>query len=873
MSVRQLKIAEVEPRVAASTWPLRCVALAAVFVLCFGACDSIALAAAAPTPPASPGESVAATESPGRVVYEFSRLREFDDERLPLVLITAASIAILTLVWTLYRRDTAELRRPVAIGIMLLRTLALSGLLVFFLGIERRTTREIVHNSQVAVLVDVSQSMGLSDNEDPSAAGAFTRIAEVAGTLKQSPLIDQLRRDHDVNVVRFDQDVEPVVSLPKSQESRDKSQEPEAPPALDPRSSTLDEIDWPTELQPRGTQTRLGQALSEQLRLYRNAPLAGLIVISDGAQNAGIDPSAAIEAAKAANVPIYSVGIGSTQARRNIAVRDLVIPTRAFPGDTMDVTGYLQASGYKGRLVDVELRRRAASDPSGGTTIAAQQIPAGADQQMVPVSFDIEPDAPGTFIYQLQVAAPPDDSNPRDNQREAEVEVVERKTRVLLFASGPMRDYQYLRNQLFRDRSMTVDVLLQTAQPGISQESNEILDQFPSTAEDLYQYDCIVGFDPDWTELDATQVELLEKWISEEAGGLIAVAGPIHTGKWVRSTEHAKVRDLYPVQFQERLTLLDDGQYGGETPWPLDFERAGREAKFLWIEKTAEDSETAWDSFPGVYGYYSVKGEKPGATVYARFSDPEAGVSNHRPIYLANQFYGAGQVFYVGSGELWRLRSVDPAYFEVLYTKLIRHVSQGRILRGSSRGSLLVERDRYELGEPVVLRARLSDEQHKPLTAESVSAQVLRPDGVTESVKLVAETDKPGMYVGQTTVLQEGTFQVSLSIPGDDAEPLSRYLQVRVPDLERTHAQRNEKLLASLASERGAIYYNNLQTAVGGGGEHKPLGEAIDSRAEVKLLKGAPDEEFAEAQMHWLLGLVAGSLFLEWTVRRLNRLA
>jgi hypothetical protein len=840
------------------------------------ACGRLAVAAAAPTQPASPGETVAASESPGRVDYDIGRLREFDDERLPIILIAAASIAIITLVWTLYRRDTVELRRPVAIAIMLLRTLALVGLLVFFLRIERRTTREIVHNSQVAVLVDVSQSMGLSDSEDPSAAGAQTRIAEVAGMLKQSPLMDQLRREHDVNVVRFDQEIEPVVTLPvsqNSQETRDEGQEPEAPTTRNPETSTLTPVDWSAELEPRGTQTRIGQALSEQLRLYRNAPLAGLIVISDGAQNAGVEPSAAIEAAKEAHIPIYTIGIGATEGRRNIAVRDLVLPTRAFPGDTLNITGYLQSTGYKNRLLDVELRRRVAEDRAGGTTIASQQIPAGADQEMVPVSFDIEPDAAGTFVYQLLVAAPPDDSNPRDNQREAEVEVVERKTRVLLFASGPMRDYQYLRNQLYRDRSMTVDVLLQSAQPGISQEANEILDAFPSTAEQLYQYDCIVAFDPDWTELDATQVELLEKWVSEEAGGLIVVAGSIQTGKWVRSTEHEKIRDLYPVQFQERLTLLDDGHYAGETAWPLEFDRAGREAKFLWLEKTAEHSEAAWDSFPGVYGYYAVKGAKPGATVYARFSDPEAGVSDQRPVYLANQFYGAGQAFYVGSGELWRLRTLHPSYFEVLYTKLIRHVSQGRVLRGSSRGSLLVERDRYELGEPVVLRARLSDEQHKPLTVESVPAQILRPDGVTESVKLTAEADKPGIYVGQTTVLQEGTYQVSLAVPGDDAEPLSRYLQVRVPDLERTHAQRNEKLLASIASETGGIYYKELETAANGDGQLSPLGDVIESRAEVKLLTGAPDEKFAEAHMQWLLAVVAGSLFLEWTVRRLNRLA
>lgn len=815
------------------------------------------------------------TKTPGRAILEVSRLREFDDERLPLVLIAAGAIALVAVVWYLYRRDAVELSRPTRIGVMLLRCVALAGLFVFFLGIERRTTTEVVHNSQVAVLVDVSQSMGLSDTNEPSENGAGTRIDAVVAALQDSPLVADLRRVHDVNISRFDEDVEPVVTMPKSPESRVESREPEgttdSAPALNSRLSTLD---WASELQPRGTQTRLGQALAEQLRQYRDAPLAGVIVISDGAQNAGVEPGSAIEAARVAKVPLYTIGVGSTEAQRNVALRDIIVPTRAFPGDTLNVTGYLQADGYAGKSVDVELTRRLAKDPAGsGASIATERVALGDNGDAVPVSFDLEPGEAGTFVYQLRIQAPADDGNSRDNQREAEVEVIDRQTRVLLFASGPMRDYQYLRNQLFRDKTMTVDVLLQTAQKGISQESNELLERFPSTAEELYKYDCIVAFDPDWTELDATQVELLEKWVSEEAGGLVVVAGPIKTAKWTRSTEHAKLRDLYPVVFQQRLTLLDDGQYGGETPWPLTMERAGREAKFLWLGNSAEESAVAWDSFPGVYGFYAVKGEKPGATVYARFSDPEAGISSERPVYMASQFYGGGQVFYIGSGELWRLRSVDPAYFEVLYTKLIRHVSQGRILRGSSRGSLLVERDRYELGETVVLRARLSDAQHDPLTEDSVTAQLLRPDGTTEPIKLTAETERPGMYAGQATVLQEGTYQVALSLPGANEEPLSKYLQVRVPDLERTRAERNEPLLSSVAKETGGIYYNRLDAAIRGDGALKPLSEAIASRAEVKLVKGAPDKKFAEAQMNWLLGVIAGSLFIEWIVRRLNRLA
>ena len=96
-------------------------------------------------PISADAESTTTTTTPGRMVYEISRLRNYDDPRLPVA-----------------RRDTVELSPPVRFGVALLRTIALAGLFVFFLGIERRTTSEIVHNSQVAVLVDVSQSMGLS---------------------------------------------------------------------------------------------------------------------------------------------------------------------------------------------------------------------------------------------------------------------------------------------------------------------------------------------------------------------------------------------------------------------------------------------------------------------------------------------------------------------------------------------------------------------------------------------------------------------------------------------------------------------------------------------------------------------------------------
>ncbi len=829
-----------------------------------------------------------ADSGPGRVVYEVSRLREFDDLRFPIALIALGAAAIAALVWFLYQRDTHELPRSVGVLLAGLRLVAFLGLLIFFLGIERRTTREVVHNSQIAVLIDVSQSMAFIDSPPTENAAHLSRIEQVVRTLDDTPLLKELRRHHNVDIARFDQNVQPLVSLsqfsaannsPEDQSATTASTVRMAPehdqsPANNPHHPESKPLDWATELAPVGTQTRLGDALRDQLYRYRTVPLAGIVVVSDGVQNAGTEPNAAVAAARKAGIPVFTIGVGSHEPRRNLAVSDLLVPARAFPGDTVNITGYIQATGFAGRFVDVQLLRRSTEAATGsGNSLDTQRIQVGPDGEIVPVSFDIEPTAPGRTIYQFRVAAPPDDDNPRDNSRESELDVVDRETRVLIIASGPTREYRFLRDQLHRDRTMKVDVLLQTAQTGMSQDADDILSEFPSTREDLYQYDTIIAFDPDWTTLDAAQVELLENWVSDEAGGMIVVPGPIHTAQWIRSVEHAKLRDLYPVTFQQRLTLLNDGHFGGSAAWPLVFERAGRDARFLWLANSSEESQLAWAGFAGVYGYYAIKGIKPGATVYARVADPEAGSGDEQPVYIAGQFYGAGQVLYIGSGEFWRLRALEPAYFEILFTKLVRQVSQGRLLRGSSRGTLLVDRDRYELGETVVLRGRITDERHEPLTLESVTAQIVRPDGNTDSIKLQAEAEQPGRYIGQFTVRQEGTYQVALPIPGSDEDPLSRFIQVRVPDLERIHPELNSPLLTSLANDTGGKYYPQLALAAFGDADTRSLGQSIPSRAEVKLLKGAPDQEFAQLQMTWLLGVIAGALFFEWILRRLNRLA
>jgi len=795
------------------------------------------------------------------VVYEWGRLAQFDDPRVLWIALGVAFALLACFVAWFYYRERDTLRGPFRWLLTSLRVVALAALALYFLSPEKRVDQQIVTDSQVVVLVDTSLSMSVEDESSPNQE-KVSRGEAVVQTLTSSPLIATLQQEHNVVLAVFDEKLNRVMRWERKKESTDQAK----PQATAP--------EWGERLQPRGGETRLGNALRSVLEEESGGPLAGVIVLSDGGQNSGIEPLEIADLAGEQQTPLYTIGVGSTEPRRNLRVQELNAPSRVYPDDKATVRCLIQSEGFVGRTVEVELyAREAGVVGAAGDRIGSEQVTFSEEGEVIPLKFDFEPVEVGRLALEVRIVAPPDDQYAADNRREVEVEVVETESRVLLIASGATRDYRFLRNQLRRDRHMHVDVWLQSAQPGISQDADQLLNRFPDTKEALYEYDCIVAFDPDWTMLDAQQVDMLASWVAEEAGGLVVIAGPIHTASWVQSPEHIAIRSLYPVEFQRRLTLLDDGLYGSKIAWPLAFSRDGEESDFLWLGDSASESRALWSEFAGVFGCYAVKGPKAGARVLARYSDPEAGLSVDRPVYLAEHFYGAGRVLYLGSGELWRLRSLSVEYFEALYTQLIRHVSQGRLLRGSSLGRLLVQRDRYMVGDDVVIRAQLSTESREPLIAQRVTARVISPDGNGRNLTMLADEDRPGNFVGQFSVRQEGAYRIELPVPDVLDEQLVRRLQVVAPNLEFDKTRRDESLLAAVANRSGGLYYTSLLTAIEGNTNLQPVGELIESRAEARILRGTPDRDFTEWVNRLLLGVICGALCLEWLLRRLMRLA
>ncbi len=899
-------------------------------------------------------------------------------------------VGVFYFVYKLYRRDTVEITPITRITLLLLRFSLLLGLVFFLLGIERRARQRITRPSEVAVLVDTSQSMSLPQSDE---VGGPSRIQAVTDLVSKTPLVTELAEANRVTVYTFDTtgDLNEVIvsnvdhsttnrPLPVALVSEQQSSliaqlgigllvcgaialfaaaalsalgkyTIGAPSllvgtvfgvvggvlltgawtinsqqslrslaglpvrenaAVEPKPSgenletevesfeqRWSKVDWNSVLVAAGTESRIGDAIRSTLQRHDPTTLAGIVLLTDGQNNGGAPPAAAATLVSRSGTAIYPIGFGSALPPTNVRIVDLDAPRRVYPGDRFALNAVLQGSGSQPLKVQVQLLD--AMDTSGDATPDASENSAdkGAtnagnaeivdsreviipnDGSLLGVHFEMEPAAVGRRRLTIRVVPPAGDQNPKDDVREAQYEVISRRLRVLLVAGGPMREYQFVRNLLFRDSSVEVDVWLQTGQAGMSQDADKMLTSFPSEASELFEYDAIVAFDPNWMALDALQLELLDQWLSQQAGGLILVSGPVYMPEWTRQRTDprmATVRNFFPVALSTRGPLLSTGRTGGDTAWPLKFTNERDRADFLQLEDDPSVKSDAWEQFGGVYDFVGVKDAKPGAKIYAYFSDPSTAIDEALPIYLASQFYGAGRVFFQGSGEMWRLRGVSDESFDAYYTKLVRWVSEGRLLRDSNRGILLVDRPRAMVGDTITVRAILTDEQFAPLKVSQVDAVLLTPSGRNETVRLTPLAGEPreGTYTGRVLAREAGAYELRITLGNALNEHVLRQsISVGLPTLELERPRRNDEVLRSIAATTGGSYfpYGDIASSSGAPVDPLTLPSLIEPQPQLTILPGTPDREFEERRNASLMWVLCSLLTMEWMIRRLHRLA
>jgi hypothetical protein len=750
-------------------------------------------------------------------------------------------------VW-LYRQDARHLPRGWPLVLASLRVLALAGLAAILLNPHTRTQTTGYRPSEVAIVVDTSTSMQQPADDVAAGSTGPTRAERVREILGRSSLLSELRKTHIVDVYTFDTDLKP--------QAQRLSQ------LKDGESTGADRVDWSKIIEPQGSATRLADSVDRLLAESRSRTLAGVIVLSDGASNAGREMRPANERAKSQGVRLFAVGLGGTKPPVNVAIQKVVLPTDVQKGDPFEITALLQGLNVGGRSATVELLEKGPNDPQANVVDSASVTL--IDGEVSETRFERTSTDAGNYEFTLR-ARIPDVAETRedDNLLQRTVNVFDRPLKVLVVAGGPLKEYVFARNVLNRNRSMLVDVWLQSGEPGISQDANQLLFKFPETREELFGYDVLLAFDADWSKVSVEQQKWLEEWVSNEGGGLMFIASDVFAPALTINRDSSSPLDkLLPVVLDQVVPAVGTRDRAA-VAHPLAFTPEGKSAEFLQIADTAEASAEAWSQFPGVFRTFPTRARKGGATVYMEFSDPLARGVDGPPALLAGQRYGQGAVLYLGSPEFWRLRSLSEDYHERLWTKLARKVAEGRSKRGVQRALVILEGREVELGQTVPVRVRAVNAQFQPLASDTLRIEVIDPRGrpLVPAPVLDRDRNRATEYFGNFRVSLPGRYRIELKVP-DTNDQATGEVDVLVPQREFAALTQDVTALKTLTDGTGGGYFTPAEV--------DKLPPLLPSAGQEFVI----DQRIRELwDRPWVLWLLVGLLSLEWLIRKLLKLA
>jgi hypothetical protein len=797
----------------------------------------------------------------------------------------------------MYRKDSRSVHPLIAACLGLLRCCVYAILAVVFLLPGCQTFEKAEYRSKILMLYDVSGSMMTRDDipvlgQDPKTL--LTRQEKVHRTLtvgdptrETKPLLDLILAKSAVTAYRFGSllDESEVFSWKQSEAvpagplavwlTPDKKNFVAAEGVPDDERLKL-QLRYNEQVESLVSGTNIGGSALQMAKIEGNNNLQAVIVFSDGASNLGGDESKNDFLNRMTGnkkVKIFTVGVGEYRIPASIKVDDVQAPESARPDDKFPVRVQVVGSGLAGEDFDVTLTATRVKDGTGqpvqgeptynlGTQRAKFEgggdYPQGTvefpvdvqDLKKIQAGSDKEAELEGTWQFVAKVPR-----NPREAQftkpehvtdPPVEVLVMKRKLRVLLFAGGPTREYQFLRTLLYREvleKRLEMSVYLQSGkeeQVDQDVESERLLHAFPNKigADEpnekylsLSDYDVILAVDPDWLVLEPAQMKLLKEWVGVHSGGLVFVAGPVATFQLARPAgkDITDLRTLLPVFLNDsRLHGVSGIGHDTSRPYILHFTPSAKlkDYDFLRLDENDEDVNTAWNRFfwgagqppgdpatekpkRGFYNYYPVDKVKTGATVLATFVGPETSRINdgkdEQP-FIVTMAYGNGKTMYLGSGEFNRLRQTRAAYHERFWIKLARYMSAGTTMQ-KKYGRFMMPRS-APVGN-VQFEAQLKGKDLLPLAADFKPTVYVKrldaPEGPPrkdESLDLKAKTAADGAwagwFAGTYKAKEPGEYEFRVPIPDTD-EFLTQRISIRKPNPELDNVRNNFGYLYQLA--------------------------------------------------------------------------
>lgn len=728
------------------------------------------------------------------------------------VVLVAASVAALA--YFAYVRPIVPLSRSRRTALSAIRGLTLALLVLFLMRPVALVPPRTPRNAVVAVLADVSQSMGLTD------AGGRRRI-DVAADLIRHSIAPSLTSTFQVDLLTFGERVEPDSTAP---------------------------------LAARARRTDLAGALRDLRGRYRGRDVAGVVVVTDGGETGRVDPAQVAQDGP----PIFPIGIGSPEVARDREVVAVTAGDAALSSSLIDLN--VAAVSHQYGTKPIELRVLA-----NGRLVDTRRVTPPADGSPISEVFSVTPEAASATLYTVEVPEAAGELAPENNRRSVLVPPAGRRRRVLVVEGAPGFDHTFMKRALAADPAIEVDSVVRKGanehgQPtyfvqAAASRGPALANGFPTAREAVFAYDALILANVEWDFFSARQMEIAAEFVAERGGGLLVLGARSLTE---RGLAGSRLEEVLPVELSDRQGSTMRFSHAALDPdLPIErnrpvLTRDGARHPVMRLAASEEETRRTWAGLPALSGSSPLGGARPGASVLAVIG----GTGNMVRPLVAVQRYGRGRSMVFGGDASWRWRMMlasEDRTHEMFWRQVARWLASASPdpvsiapVPGAAPGDVV----------PIDVTAR--DNKFASIADAAVTVRIVQPGGEAQEVIAPLADAAEGRYAASIRVERAGIYRVTAQArrAGTPLGTSEQWILVGGAELEMADPKLKEDLLRRLAIASGGQYLR------------------MDRVAELPrlLARRAPPPPAPEQRdlWHnaWSFATIVLLLGVEWTLRR-----
>lgn len=660
----------------------------------------------------------------------------------PLLLVVLGIAFTLFVYRTTTPRVSTLLRRVLAI----LRTIALAAALLLLFEPTLSLAVKQSQKSAVAILLDRSASMTLSDS-------ARSR-ADLAKQALSRPWLEQLREQAEVFLYSFGDTLQTLA------------------------------FDSIAGLKFEGDGSNLASALTTVKQRLAHREYRAAILLSDGAYNIGSNPS---RVAESYGLPIITTKIGARRDARDALISEVVTNEIAYADTKLPVEISVSASGLAGQPARLRVYE-------GEQEVATQTLVLPSDNTQVTASVSLLPQRVGLTRYTASLDNFEGELTTENNRRAFYVRVLKSKLNVWIFAGAPSADFAFLQRTIAHDPNFQVRGFVQRPGGSFYAVAAQALPAF-RRAEDWQQVDAIVLIDFPRRDSDRSLLEMLSKQLGENAKPLFYLHGPGVDLNLLGQLRGVLPLTALPNAMSEQMLAVQFTPAG--LAHPVTRALTNRFAKSASGQATALSTDELPPLFSNVYNL------KPSPN-----AETLAGAGNRwEPLWLAQKSANR-KTLAIFTYSIWRWKSLLEAVgknteaYESMMTGLVRWLvtkEDAKLVRFESNKEI------YRGGEQIELLAQVYHEDYRPVEGAQVKAQLTGPQFNQE---IILQDAGSGLYRARLQVLSggeyvyKGTAEAGERTLGEDSGRFS----VEPFSLEFLDTRYNEPLLRQMAQLTGGAY-------------------------------------------------------------------